>query len=563
MKVALLSNINMDLVKNHLYSEISLWEDVDIYFGGYGLVIQELINTESNLHSFCPDITLIFLDGDELFLDLLDSDQNELFEQVGNRVSGIANAIATYQSHFRNYILINSIVIRPFSINPYNNIPSAIENFANLKFREMSEGMSNYIIVDWHRYVKKHGYLKLYDIRYWYLARIKFSQIGMKEFARLCCNYIKAVKGKSKKLLILDLDNTLWGGIVGEDGPQGIELGEDGIGRAYRDFQQSIKDLKNQGILLAIVSKNNLSDVEEVFLKNPMMVLKMSDFVSIHANWVDKVQNIKELSEEISLGVDSFVFIDDNKFEREMIKNLLPDVSVPDFPEDPAFLPYWFCERAEEYFPRIYLTLEDKTRTDMYRAEIQRHKLRKETVNLEDFYHSLNMKVIIALNDQKHIQRIAQLTQRTNQFNLTTRRYTEEDIYNFMKDPNYYVFNFEFEDNFGTYGVTGSMIVQTDKESVLIDTFLMSCRIIGKDVEKAFLSYVNEFFRSRGHKRLIGEYIPTKKNNLVSNLYEKMGFQRIVSDGDRSMWELDITHNTIRSPLYIKIREGSDGKETF
>ena len=560
MKLALLSNVNIDLLKDHLERQISPLEKVEIYLGGYGQVIQELLNRESQLYKFHPDFLFIFIDGDELFLDILDSYHDEASELIKNRVNEVVTAISTFVLEIKSYILLNSLVISPYSITPYMNTVSIIEHIASEELMRRTKELSNFVIVDWQKYVKKHGYVQLYDPRYWYLGRMTLSREGMERLAYIYSGYLRAIKGKSKKVLILDLDNTLWGGIVGEDGVQGIKLGEDGIGKAYRDLQKSIKALKEQGILLAIVSKNNLTDVEEAFKENTMMVLKLNDFVSLKVNWSDKAQNIKDLAEELNLGLDSFVFIDDSDFEREMVKEFLPDVTVPDFPSDPSFIPRWFNELIEECFPMIGVTSEDRKRTEMYQAEVKRSILRKESTNVEEFLSSLDMKVIIGVDDERHTNRIAQLTQRTNQFNLTTRRYTEEDISRFVKGPGSIVFDFELEDRFGISGVTGVIIVNLKDGTAYIDTFLMSCRIIGRRVEKAFLAYVINHLKSKGIKKLIGEYISAKKNGLVSDLYENMGFRKHESDKVHTMWELDITCYLIQPPEYIEVVGRSNGK---
>jgi FkbH-like protein len=266
----------------------------------------------------------------------------------------------------------------------------------------------------------------------------------------------------------LDLDNTLWGGIIGEDGIEGIKLSEDGIGKVYRDFQFLIKGLKDIGIPLGIVSKNNINDAKEVFEKHPMMVLKFEDFIIKKINWNNKVDNIKEIAKELNLGVDSFVFIDDNPVERDIVRQYLPEVVVPDFPEkEITELPEWFInEIIYNYFARTTLTEEDKEKTEQYKSNLERKKLMKK-LNIDDFIDSLKIKLNFYVNDKRFIERTAQQTQKTNQFNLTTRRYTVMDIEKFINSEEYIVFNLEYEDKFGNEGIIGTAIVKLEEKGVL------------------------------------------------------------------------------------------------
>jgi len=572
MRVAVLSNINIDLIGKYLKENLRSLEDgeIEMYFGGYGQVVEELIGESSGLYEFNPDFAIIFIDADELFRDILSNPLSYSPEDirgiVKERVSNLFHAISKYLDICpQGYALVNTLVMAPYSAMPYMDLntdysPSVVELLANTELWELQKGLKNMVIVNWHSMVNRYGYNRLYDSRYWYLGRIKLSGEGLSRLAYLYSGYIKAIKGKTKKVLLLDLDNTLWGGIIGEDGLDGIELREDGIGKAYRDFQKLVKILKEQGVLLAVVSKNNPSDVDEVFEKHPMMVLKKDDFVVFKVNWSDKAQNIKEIAEELNLGLDSFVFIDDSPFEREAVKRYLPEVVVPDFPDDPSLLPGWFCEVVENYFPKIWVTEEDRKRSKMYQGEVRRKELMREFTSLEDYLRSLSMKAVISINDRRHVSRIAQLTQRTNQFNLTTRRYTEADIERFMENPEHLVFDLELIDKFGTNGITGVIIILFRKDgTALIDTFLMSCRIIGRGVEKAFLSYVVNYLKSQGVKILKGQYFPTKKNQLVSNLYGEMGFRKVEEDESHTEWEMDLSSRSVECPDWIRVEGRIEG----
>ena len=356
---------------------------------------------------------------------------------------------------------------------------------------------------------------------------------------------------------MLDLDNTLWRGIIGEDGIDGIKLGDEGIGRAYHDFQKLIKILKHKGILLSVCSKNNLADVREVFETNKFMELKESDFAAFKINWENKVKNIKDTAAELNLGIDSFVFIDDNPFEREMVKSELPQVTVPEFPKDPAELCRWFIDLSFKYFNSSTILSEDRARTEIYQADSRRKELQKSSVTLEDFYSSLNMNAIIRVNSRDSFKRIAQLTQKTNQFNLTTRRYTENETLDLMKNNDRMVLSLKLNDRFGSNGIVGVLIVKIKDDSSYIDTFLMSCRVIGRMVEDSFISYMAEILRAKGIINVIGEYIPTKKNSLVKDLYKRFGFDLSESREDGStIWRFDLSKGNIAGNKWINVETG-------
>ncbi|MDD5128649.1 MAG: SAM-dependent methyltransferase [Candidatus Omnitrophica bacterium] len=327
------------------------------------------------------------------------------------------------------------------------------------------------------------------------------------------------------KCLILDCDGVLWGGVVGEDGISNIRLSQD-----YIDFQRAVKVLKEKGIILAINSKNNLNDIEEVLRGNPDMVLKRDDFTVIKANWHDKATNLKEIANELNIGSDTIVFIDDSPYERELIRSLCPEVQVPNLPDGPK--QYTVFIRRLELAIKNSITEEDRRRADLYSFQKQREELKQKTTSLEEYYRSLNMEARIRQGEenQPYIDRISQLTQRTNQFNLTTTRYSEEQVSVFLKDPKYKVFTLELADRFGNDGIIGLMILYKVADAWVIDTFCLSCRALGRTIEQAFMSYVIRSLKNGETKILRGYYIRTNKNQLVMNVYKKFGFVKVIED---------------------------------
>lgn len=529
--------------------------EYDFYVAGYNQYVQEIINPDSNFNKNKFDIAVVFIDGEEIVRNFVELKFNKnIINELVDKEIGILKQILNKNKNI--VIILNSIFIRtPIIAMADSNLELGLRIFQekfNTKIRNIET--DRLLIFDFDALVTRFGYETIYDDRLWYLGRIKFSNKGLELIAYQYFLHIQAYLGKNKKVLILDLDNTLWGGIVGEDGIQGIKLGEDGIGRAYRDFQKCIKSLRNKGILLAICSKNNLHDVEEVFHNNRFMELKESDFVVSKINWEDKVKNINEISESLNLNINSFVFVDDNPFERELVKKGLPEVTVPEFPNDPANLVQWFHDLSNKYFNKTSITDEDILRSAMYQANIKRSEIKKSADTLEDFYKSLNMTASIDIDNRKNLKRIAQLIQRTNQFNLTSKRYTESDIRNFIDSDDWRVFTLELNDRFGPNGIVGVSIVKLDNQLAYIDTFLLSCRVIGRTVENALIWYIAMSLKEMGVVKLIGEFIPTQKNAIVEEMYKNFNFKLIKNRSKHSkIWESDIINVIKIKNQWIKL----------
>jgi FkbH-like protein len=363
--------------------------------------------------------------------------------------------------------------------------------------------------------------------------------------------YFRALAGRSKKVLVTDLDNTLWGGILGEEGVHAIELGPSYPGNAFTAFQREIKQLSRRGIVLAINSKNNESDVREVFEKHPHMPLRWEDFAGVRVNWTDKVTNMRQLAEELSLGLDSFVFIDDSPAEIEIVQRELPEVTTIQVPREPAQLPGLLARLG--YFDSVLYTEEDRRRGELYRSQVKRLELERSSTNLEAFYRSLNMRLIIQTVDDADVPRVAQLTQRTNQFNLTTRRYSEADVRRVRDSETHVLRAYRLEDRFGDNGIIAVTIVATDGTAARLDTFLMSCRVIGRTLETAILAELVRELQGRGLKTLIGEFLPTKKNAPAKDVLEKHGFARSEAELDGTLWELSLHDPSLRVPEWITV----------
>ena len=357
--------------------------------------------------------------------------------------------------------------------------------------------------------------------------------------------YVKPFCGKNKKCIVLDLDNTLWGGIIGEDGFDGIELGHTSNGKAFVDFQKQLLSLWNQGIILALNSKNNYDDAIKVIKEHPDMILREKNFASIQINWNDKAQNLKQIADEINIDLNSIVFFDDDKINQERIKQEFPEVLTIELSKDPS--QYSLILKDLNDFNVLQKTDEDRKRGQMYAQQRERHELKQSISSLDEFLKQLDIEVKIKKSDEFLIPRISQLTLKTNQFNLTTRRYQEEEIRNFSSDENFEVGCAQVIDKFGDNGVTGVYIVKKDEKSWIIDTFLLSCRIMGRGIEDAILSQILKSAKENGVEEIKAEFIPTQKNKPSENFLSDYGFKK-----QNNFWIYKL-NNDIKSPKHLKV----------
>jgi len=457
------------------------------------------------------------------------------WEEVKLTLDQYLGTIKTFtEGHKDIPLFVSSLDIQHDKILPFTSsrLEHKIESYWISGLEEMSVP-----ILEIAEIARNMGRDKFYSKRMWYLGSIPFSMSGEKAIAEEIARAWNALKGNRKKCLVLDLDNTLWGGVIGEDGLQGIELSTTKEGSRFRDFQKRIKDLKDQGVLLTVVSKNNEEDALEAIREHPDMVLREDDFVIIKANWEPKAVNIQNIAKELNIGLDSLVFIDDNPIERESVKNTFPEVNVPDFPKDTSMLESFAIEISKRYFPVLKITDEDLNKTDQYKVEQKRNEIKQKSISIEEYLESLEMRKTFRQIDESDVTRAAQLTQKTNQFNLTTRRYTESDIWNMMRSEDYQVWIGELEDKFGSYGKVILAIVKFEENTAIFDTFLMSCRVMGRNIEKEFLDGIEKEMISKGKSKIIAEYIPTPKNSVVKDFWIQNGYVELNKKNDSLTFE--------------------------
>lgn len=420
----------------------------------------------------------------------------------------------------------------------------------NTYLYEAERQYPNLKVIDIREFTRQYGYSELIDWKFYFISQMGMNPKLSKPFKAWWERKMDSIALKRKKCLVLDLDNTLWGGVLGEEGIEGIQIGGDYPGKAFLYWQEALLQLSKSGVILAVCSKNNEQDVLDVWEKNPFIVLTKESFSAYRINWQDKATNIKELAEELNIGLDSFVFVDDNPTEREWVRSILPMVSVPEFPEHPYMLPLFFKQLVEDYFKVYSITDEDRKKTEQYKANASRQQAQKNFMDFGKFLESLNIRITIEAANEFNIQRIAQMTQKTNQFNLTTHRYTDADIRGFV-EGGWKVWCISVADKFGDNGITGAIMVKPDGE---IDTFLLSCRILGKGIEVAFAKRVLSMLAEEGYGSLRAKYVPSAKNAQVKDFYDKCGFTCTVEKEDGSKeYEINLASADMRIKAYYHI----------
>lgn len=472
---------------------------------------------------------------------------------LADEISGYAqklNFVLSQIEPTKSFIALTMSIIYsvPFTDDD-SRLQQAVADY-NKALYEAETAHGNVKVIDITEFTRNYPADELFDWKFYFISQMGMNPKLNKEFKSWWEKKLDSIALKRKKCLVLDLDNTLWGGILGEDGIEGIKIGGDYPGKAFLYWQESLLELSRSGAILTVCSKNNEQDVLGAWEKNPFMVLRKEHFAAYRINWTDKATNIKALAEELNIGLDSFVFVDDNPTERELIKQMLPMVSVPDFPEQPYELPVFFKQLVEDYFKVYSVTDEDKKKTEQYKANAARAQTAASFSDFSSFLESLNIQIGIEAANEFNIQRIAQMTQKTNQFNLTTHRYTDADVRGFM-EAGWKIWCISVADKFGDNGITGAIMVD---DSGCIDTFLLSCRILGKGIEIAFVRKVLSMLSEAGFELLTAKYTPTAKNAQVREFWEKIGFTCVSSleDGTKE-YELKLAGADLNIENYYHI----------
>lgn len=499
-----------------------------IYEGEYDGIKMAVYDTTSSFYKYEPDIVIILPDYRDLksYTALFSSESevekniNDLFSDVQQLWDKIHERLPKATIFFSNYVVPIERMLGNLESNYQFSRQYTIQRLNLFLIQKRPDYV---LIIDLEYYASLCGKKDWFDESGYAMNKLSFTLKQTGYVVNLFVRAIMAYTGRINKCLVLDLDNTLWGGVLADEGVFGIQISPtDAVGETYLAFQRYIKDLKRRGVILAVCSKNDMDIAKEAFNKNPYMILKLEDFVCFYANWEDKATNIKRIAEEVNIGVDSIVFFDDNPVERDLVKQLLPEVTVIEVPRDPAE----YC-RAIELSNAFYwssLTQEDISRIETYNADAKRNELKKSIINYDEYLCQLEMKCKIQGITKYTISRFSQLVNKSNQFNLRTIRYSESEIENLSQDSDYKLLTVSLVDKFSNYGIISCVILHKVSNICFIDTWVMSCRVLKRGIEYITFNRIYEEAKSWNCSVIEGEYIPTAKNKLVSSLFEDLDF---------------------------------------
>jgi FkbH-like protein len=504
--------------------------DLQIWEADFNQIERQVYDPSSELYEYKPELIIIFHSTHKLLgkYNKLKPEQHSSF--ATDQLATIENIVISLNEKltakivYYNYTEINDSV--------FGNYANKIESSFLFQLRKLNYELmlfavkqSNFYLIDLANIQNQMGKANFFQPSVYINTEMVLSLDALPLVAASTLDVIGAMYGKFKKCLILDLDNTMWGGIIGDDGLENIQIGSLGIGKAFTEFQYWIKKLKNRGIILAVCSKNTESVAKEPFEKHPDMVLRLDDIAVFIANWDNKADNIRQIQSILNIGFDSMVFLDDNPFERNIVRENIPDITIPELPEDPAdYLEYLYTLNL---FETVSFSNEDSERTKLYQIEAKRTVTQKSFTNEDEFLKSLNMLSLVEPFNKFNTPRVAQLSQRSNQFNLRTIRYTEADIEQMASAADCFTFTFNLVDKFGDNGLICVVILKKQNgESLFIDTWFMSCRVLKRSMENFVLNTIAGFAKEHKYAVLTGEYIATAKNEMVANHYQLLGFEK-------------------------------------
>lgn len=551
LKLALLSNVNMNSVIRMLGKSAEVYEAE-----GYGNELGTLMNPSSSYHIFAPDVTFLVED----LMELLEHDLD--LEAAGQKIrrwfADLRGALKPKGIYYISDAYLWGVEMAAV-FEPGRK--AVLERLWQESLEELCHIYENVRILPYRRLIEALGEENAFSLKMWYMGKILLGSEAQKRLCSLILDKVTAETRTPKKVLLLDLDDTLWGGLAGENDHTSILLSEEHVGLAYKNLQRVLLQMRKQGVVLGIVSKNNESDALAILEKHPHMVLAPSDFAAKRINWAPKHENIREIARELNLSEDSFVFWDDNPAERQLIKELLPQVTVPGFPEKPEELAPAMTEIFWKYFAKPSITEEDLAKTAQYAANRERKKLQDAAGNFEDYLKKLEI-AAVRVAPEAHTERLIQLMNKTNQFNLTTRRYTQGQMTELLEDDRRRIYLYRVTDRFGDNGVVAAAIVDLgeDGDLPILTDFVMSCRVMGKNIEYAIVEDIeNDLYRD-GYSYLEAIYVPSSKNGPVAEFYERLGYEKTgAAEPDGVKYKIKLAE-TPKRMYYVRMDGNSEGK---
>jgi FkbH-like protein len=562
-RVMVLRSFTVEPLAPLLRAAAACWGlDVEARLGDFNAYVQEILDPASALYTEPTDVAILAVQTRDIAPELWNmaagltaAETQSVVERV---VANYRTWIDTLRSRSNCHLIVHNLEKPPqpaagiYDAQLPGGQSRAIEQI-NADLAALCSDQAGVHVLDYDNLVGRAGRERWFDPQKWVTARLPIAGDCLMYLVDEWVRYLVPAMGRQAKCLVVDLDNTLWGGVIGEDGMHGIKLGGDYPGAAYLELQRAVSDLMRRGVILAISSKNNEADALEALDEHPEMLLRSKDFAARRINWSDKAQNLREIAGELNIGLDTLVFVDDNPVECEFIREVLPEVTVLNVDPQRPFSHARVVRNCPR-FERLEISAEDRRRNELYAAQIERAQLQTSAATLEDYYRSLDMVATFGLVDEATRARVAQLTQKTNQLNMTTRRYAEQQIGQFTADREMRVFWTQVADRFGDNGIVGVMIVRVSGDTWQLDTFLMSCRVIGRTVETAMLGMLAQHARSAGATRLVGEFVPTAKNAPAKDIYPAHGFRATGETDSGTIWELDLGSANLAVPDWIECR---------
>jgi FkbH-like protein len=559
LRVAVLGSYTMQFAEPYLVVEAARrGRALALHFGAFGQFEQELLDPASALYAFEPDLLVLALrpeDVDPEAVARFHATSGARFAALADQViERLAGCVTRFRAHSRGAALVanfatpSTLPLGPFDANVGESLTYAFAG-ANVRLRERVAALPGAAVWDYAGLVRAAGDAAWSDPRLWALARVAVASPHQPRFAAHLVRSALGMIETPAKCLVLDLDNTIWGGVIGDDGMEGIHLGDDHPGSVFKAFQRRVLALRDRGILLAVVSKNDHDVAERCFREHPEMLIRWDDVAAARINWGPKSENLREIARELNIGLDALAFFDDNPVERAEVRANAPEVRVVEVPTDP--LAYEAALAAFPDFDAPLLSGEDVARAEQYRVERERRKLETSAGSVEEFLRGLGMVAQVGLVGPTTLARVAQLIGKTNQFNLTTRRHSQADVAAMIDDPGARVAALRLADRFGDHGLVAVAIVRREGTDAVLDSFLMSCRVMNRKAEHALMSFVAGEARAMGCTRLVGEYVPTKKNGMVRAFYPDLGFASLATDGETTRWELPLGEDALPWPELI------------